>query len=437
MSATTVKRIGWVSAAALVVANMVGTGAFTTLGLQLQAVQNTWSILLLWLLGGVVALMGAFSYAELGTHLPRSGGEFYFLSRLYHPFLGYLSGWVSLTVGFAAPIALSAMAMGAYLDRFVPLGEQSISLIAILLISLVHSYDIRHSSIFQNILTVFKVGLILFLAIGGLYYSGVDNAMDWTPGWREEIWQPGFAVALVYVTYSFSGWNAAAYIVEEIRRPSVNLPRALLIGTLLVSLLFVLLQMAMLNHAPVEKLVGKVEVGQVAAVALLGEVGGQAVSVGVAILMVSSISAMIWVGPRVTRAMAIEHPIWQFLAHDNRNGIPVRAIWLQSTLSIAMVLVSSFRELFLYSGFILQLFSAITVAGVFVLRKQKQKENSGAFRGPLYPVPQVIYLLVSIWILGFLLYDQPRESLWSLTNLLVGALSYGISHLFAKYNRRE
>ncbi len=433
MSSFSGKRINWTSAAAIVIANMVGTGAFTTLGLQLTVVQNTWTILLLWALGGIIALLGAFSYAELGTQLPRSGGEFHFLSRLFHPMLGYLSGWVSLTVGFAAPIALSAMAMGAYLSHYLPFSSSAIALAAILFISVIHSYDIRRSSYFQNLFTVMKLLLILALLVAGMLTLGDgDNALYWGDRWQEEIWQPGFAVALIYVTYAFSGWNAAAYIVEEIRRPAVNLPRALVGGTVLVSALYILLQLALLRQAPLEVLRGQVEVGQIAAYFAFGDKGGQFISIGIALLLVSSISAMIWVGPRVTRAMADEHPIWRFLARDNAHGIPVRAIWLQSILSIAMILTSSFEQVLLYSGFILQLFTTITVAGVFVLRRRPGRPDG--YRSPWYPAPQVVFLAISIWILGYLLYERTEESLLGLVNILIGAVSYWWSNRYSRRN---
>jgi APA family basic amino acid/polyamine antiporter len=165
------KKIGWFSASSLVVANMIGTGVFTTLGFQLENIQNSWSVLALWSLGGLISLFGAFSYAELGTHLPRSGGEYHFLSKLYHPFLGYLSGWVSLTVGFAAPVALAAMALGAYTYRFLPMSPVWIAGITVLVLSLVHSYNLRQSSTFQNSFTLAKIILIIILVVLGFYLA--------------------------------------------------------------------------------------------------------------------------------------------------------------------------------------------------------------------------------------------------------------------------
>ncbi|MCB0554706.1 MAG: amino acid permease, partial [Phaeodactylibacter sp.] len=184
------KKIGWVSAAAIVVANMVGTGVFTSLGLQLESLRSVWSIILLWVLGGLISLFGAFSYAELGTKLPRSGGEYYFLSRIYHPILGYLSGWISLTVGFAASVALAAMAMGAYIGKFMPVSAQFIAVATILLVSLVHSVNIRQSSHFQNTFTALKLLLILFFILACFIMEPVGAPLELKTSWHTELAKP-------------------------------------------------------------------------------------------------------------------------------------------------------------------------------------------------------------------------------------------------------
>lgn len=415
------RKIGWVSASAIVVANMVGTGVFTSLGLQLQELNSPWSILLLWSLGGIISLFGAFSYAELGTKLPRSGGEYYFLTKIYHPFLGYLSGWVSLTVGFAASVALSAMAMGAYIEKFLLLSPQSIAILSILLISMVHSVSIRTSSHFQNTFTALKLLLILFLIIACFVMPASSPFGEPSGSLLGEMLDPGFAVALVFVVYAFSGWNAAAYIVEEIKEPSRNLPIALIGGTLAVSLLYVLLQIGFMYQAPLSELRGRVEVGQVVAGLMFGPLGGKLISFFIALFLISSISAMVWVGPRVVRAMADDYSIWHFLAQDNRKGIPVRAVWLQALISIFMIATSSFEQVLLYSGFVLQLFTTITVAGVFVMR---WKNGHSGYSSPGYPWVQIVFLMISSWMLVYLLYERPLESLLGFANLLLGAVSY-------------
>ncbi|HQU60761.1 MAG TPA: amino acid permease, partial [Saprospiraceae bacterium] len=356
--------------------------------------------------------------------LPRSGGEYYFLSRIYHPILGYLSGWISLTVGFAASVALAAMAMGAYIGKFMPVSAQFIAVATILLVSLVHSVNIRQSSHFQNTFTALKLLLILFFILACFIMEPVGAPLELKTSWHTELAKPTFAVSLVYVLYAFSGWNAAAYIVEEIDSPVRNLPRALIGGTLLVSVLYVLLQLAFLKQAGVAQLQGKVEVGQIVAELMFGASGGRAISFFIAFFLVSSISAMVWVGPRVVRAMANDYTIWRFLSQDNRNGIPVRAVWLQASISIFMIATSSFEQVLVYSGFVLQLFTTAAVAGVFVMR---WKNGHSGYSSPGYPWVQLAFLAISFWILAFLLYERPVESLWGLANLGLGAISYWLS----------
>jgi len=434
------QKIGWGSAAAVVVANMVGTGVFTSLGFQVGIVQNRYAILLLWALGGLNALLGAFAYAELGTHLRRSGGEYHYLSKLYHPFLGYLSGWISITVGFGASVALTAMAMGFYMTPFIDVNPTFIAFASIVILSLVHSFSIRQSSLVQNGLTILKVALIVLLIVAGWYLppaakeswqSGADNPWVWNSS--------TFAVALVFVNYSYSGWNAAAYIVEEIRNPIRNLPRALIGGAAVVSVLYILLQLSFLRQVPLEVLMQKVEVGHLAAESMFGSAIGNWFSVIIAILLASSLSAMVWVGPRITGAMAKDHDNWSFFRIQNKHGIPVRAIWFQAIISLALILTGTFEQLLLYSGFILQLFNALTIAGVFILR-YKFPELRG-YRSPLFPWLQLVFLIISVWMLVFLLIDKPVESLLGIANLALGAITFfwgkKITHLFYPKSKVE
>ncbi len=242
-------KIGWKTAASLVVANMIGTGVFTSLGFQLADVKNTWSIIILWLIGGLLALIGAFVYAQLGTHFKDSGGDYIFLSSTFHPFLGYVYAWTSLTVGFSAPIAIAAMAMVYYLNPFIDTRYGNIlGMATIIVISLFHSVSVRHSGLFHNIFTAVKVLFVLALIALGFYYGPqVTTSLNFGSGWKEELLLPGFAVSLIYVSYAYTGWNSAAYIIEEIEAPVKSLPKALISGTVLVTVLYVLLQVVFFN----------------------------------------------------------------------------------------------------------------------------------------------------------------------------------------------
>ena len=416
-------KIGWRSAAALVLANMIGTGAFTTLGLQLEWISSGPVLLLLWAFGGLVAWCGAASYAELGTRLPRSGGETHFLAEIFHPLLGFLSGWVSLTVGFAAAVALSAFAVGHYLAAWTGWPPVWTAAGSIVLLSLAHSLGTRESSRLQNGLTVVKLLVVLGLGVAGAVLPAPEAAsVNWTVGQVDVLWSPGAAVAMISVFYAFSGWNAAAYIVEEIREPRKNLPRALLGGTLLVSGLFLLLQYGFLRQAGTAALTGQIDVAQIAAGAMFGPRVGNAVSVLIGVLLLTGISAMIWVGPRVVRAMGDRHHLWATFGQLNHRGLPLRATWLQGGISIFLVFTASFERVLLYSGFVLQLFTFLAVLGLLVLRRRSPKD--AGYATPWYPVPQLIFLVVSAWSMLYLLRHQPLESLLGLLNVVAGLAAY-------------
>ncbi len=415
-------KISWWVGAALVIANMVGTGVFTSLGFQLMDIQNTWSILGLWILGGILALIGAFCYAEIGSAIRQSGGEYIFLSKLYHPVLGYMAGWISLTVGFAAPIALAAMALGAYLGNVLEISPQLLAIGVIVIIALIHSYNLSVSSQFQSVATWFKVILILFLIGAGFWVSSSTSAFDFSDSWTGEILKPSFAIAFVYVTYSYTGWNAAAYIIEEIDRPRINLPKALVRGTIIVTLLYVLLHMVFLRHGDLESLKGQLDVGHVYATNVFGNQGAVIINLLIAFFLISSISAMTWVGPRVSKAMGNDYPLWRFLNKTNKKDIPVTAIWFQSGIALVYVLTGTFESVLLYCGFILQIAALLTVSGTFILRKKHKTEDT--FKAPLYPLLPILFVVLSLWVLSYLLLNQPVESLIGLLILGIGTLTY-------------
>lgn len=400
---------------------MIGTGVFTSVGFQLSSVQNTWSILLLWLTGGLLALFGAFAYAELGTHFKESGGDYIYLSRVFHPLLGYLSAWAGLTVGFSAPVALAAMAFTKYLSPFGLQNNVWLAVAVILLIGLMHSFTIRHSSRFQNISTIIKVAFIVVLiALGFLVQGDGNTAVNFNNSWKVEILEPGFAVSMVYVAFAYTGWNAAAYVVDEINNPSKNLPRALIGSTLFVAVVYILFQFVLLKNASIAQLTGKEEVAFISFNNLLGSTGGKWVSIFIAIQLIATVSSYLWVGPRVTWAMARENRLWQPLAKKNKHGIPVVAIWLHVLISIVLALTGSFEKILLYAGFVLQLMASLTVATSLFLKNSQH----GTFRSPFKPLLQIIFLLFNAWVLIFTMIERPKESLIGIGILMVGVVIY-------------
>ena len=398
---------------------MIGTGVFTSLGFQLAVVQNTWTILLLWTFGGVMALLGALVYAELGTHFRRTGGDYIFLSETIHPLVGYLYAWVSLVVGFSAPIAIAAMAMNNYLSPV--LGETQLpGLFFLVLIPAVHIFSVSSSAKFQNGMTILKIAFVLSLIGIGLVFgtNSTSPALNFSDSWKEEILLPGFAVSLIYVFYAYTGWNSAAYIIEEVDQPKKNLPKALIGATLLVMVIYVLLQLVLLKHASVSQLSGQVQVADIAFGNLFGPNGALWVSLFIGVQLIATISGYAWVGPRVTYAMAKDYKLWRPLAQVNGQNIPVRAIVLNTGISLILFVSGSFEQIMLYAGFILQLMSTVTVYSSLKIKKQE------GFKTPFKPLPQLIYLGFSIALMGYLLVDRPKESLAGIGILVLGWAVY-------------
>ena len=413
------KKISWKTAAGIVIANMIGTGVFTSLGFQLAVVQNTWTILLLWTFGGIMALLGALVYAELGTHFRRTGGDYIFLSETIHPLVGYLYAWVSLVVGFSAPIAIAAMAMNNYLSPVV--GETQLpGLFFLVLIPAVHIFSVSSSAKFQNGMTILKIAFVLALIGIGLVFGSNSSspALNFSDSWQEEILLPGFAVSLIYVFYAYTGWNSAAYIIEEVDQPKKNLPKALIGATLLVMVVYVLLQLVLLKHASVSQLSGQVQVADIAFGNLFGAGGAVWVSLFIGVQLIATISGYAWVGPRVTYAMAKDYKLWRPLAKVNGQNIPVRAIVLNTGISLVLFVSGSFEQIMLYAGFILQLMSTVTVYSSLKIKNQE------GFKTPFKPLPQLIYLGFSIALMGYLLVDRPKESLAGIGILVLGWAVY-------------
>lgn len=421
----TKKKISAYTGMSIVIANMIGTGAFTSLGFQLEGITNTSVILTLWVLGGILALSGAFSYAEVGTVIKKSGGEFSFLSRIYHPVVGYLSGWISLTVGFAAPIALAAIAFIAYIPLPI-LHPKITSIILIAIVTLIHSFSLKSSSTFQNIATLFKVLLVVvIIAIGFILPEGKENAINFQTSYFDELFSTFFAISLIYVSYSYSGWNAAAYITEEFKEPRKSLPIALIGGTLVVTILYTFLQYVFLKHVPLSELTGMLEVGKLAVEHMLGNRMGGLFGAAISLLLISSISAMVWVGPRVTASMAQEYRLWNFFRTGN-NKIPVKALWFQFLISGILLVSGTFEQIMVYCGILLSLSSLLVVIGTFILRHKMREQDKTSFRSPFFPFFQIFFIVVSLWMISFAFINSPLESTLGLLNILVGLLTYWI-----------
>ncbi len=431
-------KISTLTGLSIVVANMIGTGAFTSLGFQLNDLSNTSSILTLWILGGLLALSGAFSYAEVGTIIKKSGGEYAFLEQLYHPLIGYLSGWISITVGFAAPIALSAIAFTEYFPWHIT-HPKAIGIAIIATITWIHGRDLKSSALFQNTFTLFKILIILiFIGIALLIPGNATHNVHLPRSYFNEIISGAFAISLIFVSYSYSGWNAAAYITEEFKDPRKSLPRALIGGTLIVTTLYTLLQYCFLKHVPQEELINKINVGTITAGHMLGEKFAAIFSGSLSLLLISGISAMIWIGPQVTSQIALKYPLWNYF-RENKNGIPTRASWLQFAISALLLLTGTFEQILIYCGVLLTFSSLLVVIGVFKLRSKKLKTSFGYFKSPAYPFFQILFILLSVWVIVFAFINKPYETLLGTVNLIVGAITWYFGQkrlLFKKYTKQ-
>lgn len=412
------KKIGWKTATAIVISNMVGTGVFTSLGYQVPELHNTFTIILLWTIGGILALIGAFIYAELGAHFKQSGGDYIYLSRTYHPIMGYITSWVSLIVGFSGPIALAALAMAKYLGFE---NERSTAILIIIIIAIFQCFSLKVSSRFQNIFAVLKVAFIIVLILIGISISpSPTNALLWDNSWTHEIIVPAFASSLVFVTYAYTGWNSASYIVEEIEKPKVNLPKALIIGTVFVTVSYVLVNFVFLKHASIEQMEGKEDIANIAFTNILGVRGVKWISYLIALQLVSTISGYLWVGSRVTQATAKENHLWSYLGKENKNRIPICAVVAHTLISILIILSGKFEEIFIYTAFVLQLLSTAAVSTSLFIKKKDRV----LFKGNIFLLMPVIFLLFSFYILYFTFVNHPRESIIGLGIIGAGMTLY-------------
>src|SRR5712671_6535795 len=405
-------RVSVIVATAIVVADMVGVGVFTSLGFQVKDIPSGFSILLLWTVGGLVALCGVFSYSELGAMFPRSSGEYNFLSRAFHPAFGFLAGWVSATVGFAAPVALAAMAFGEYGKSVFPDAPPlALAIGVVWLVSLVQLTGVRHSSTFQLIATVLKVVLIVAFLIAG-FVIGAPQPVSFAPSTSDfsYIASAPFAISLVFVMYSFSGWNAATYIIGEVHEPERNVPRAMLTGTLIVLVLYVALNAVFLHTAPIGELAGQLDVARISGSHIFGGFGGRIVGAMICFGLISSISAMMWIGPRVMMTMGEDIPILQVFSVRSTGGAPAYAILFQLVVATLMLFTRSFEAVLDFIQFALLFCSFFAVLGVVKLRVT-HPELPRPYRAWGYPFTPAVFLVVTAFMMYYLLTERPVQSL--------------------------
>ena len=426
------RHIGWFTASCVLVSNVVGAGIFTTTGFMARDLGHPGLILSVWLIGALIALAGALSYSELGAAFPVAGGEYAYLRRAYGPFVGFLSGWTSFTIGFSAAIAAGAVSFTAYFLQLFPLddegGRQSTILALALLWSITgfHLAGVGAGGVLQRTLTVLKVGAILLLIAAGLMVGKGDWAhlsltdTQTVPGIGQ------YVVSLIFALYAYSGWNAAAYLAGEITEPARTIPRTMIGGTLFVALLYLILNGFYFYALPVTELAKPpiLPVADKVARALLGLDAGRIVTAILCLSIAGAVSAMVWAGPRVYYAMAQDGLIPSLFGETpGARGTPTNAILLQSLWASVLILSGSFERLVIYSGTVLMIFSALAVGAVPILRRQ-QPNLPRPYRTPLFPFVPGFYILVSTMIVAIALYERPVEGGLGIATVLAGTPLY-------------
>ena len=405
------KHISFWTSSSFIIASMVGTGVFTSLGYQLLNIQSIFPLLFLWIIGGFLALCGALSYGELATIYPRSGGEYSLLSKIIHPSIGFCAGIISATIGFAAPSVLASIAFANYLSTiFDFINIKLISIIIIFVFHVIHISSKKVGRSFQNVSTFIKIlFLIIFIIIGFRIDNFQELVLFPTGDDFNIIFSSFFAISLIWVTYAYTGWNSIIYIASEVKKPNKNISKSMFFSTISVMLLYVLLNYIFLYTAPISSLMGEVEVAHISGRYIFGEDGGKIISIGISLLLLSTISSYVYIGPRVMEVMGKDYTIIRFLKKTDSKKIPRNAFLLQFFISVLFILTSTFEQVLMYTGISLILTSSITVFALFISRI-KHKNLKRPYKTWGYPITPIFYLLLNIWILYHSFLESTFES---------------------------
>ena len=412
---------------------MIGAGIFTTSGLLLAQLHDPLLLLVLWGVGGAMALFGALSYGELGARFPKAGGDYAFLSELFSPLAGFLSGWVSFFVGFSAPVAASSLAFSEYLVRSLPawggleyleLLKKGIAIGIILIFTLIHYFGLRSGSRVQNILTVLKVALILvFVAVGFIFGKGsLEHFNVSFPAGVERADLKSIGLALMWIMFAYSGWNASTYLGSEVLNPVKNIPRSLITGTLIVTVMYIFLNVLYVYGVPAEEMKNVISIGGLTANNLFNTSLDQFFSLFIAVILLSAISVLTIIGPRVYYAMAESGHFFPMARRINRSHVPGVSILMQSGLAIIFIASGTFDQIITLLSFSLGIFPILAVLGVFKLRMSGQT----VVKMPGYPVLPALFILFSVAILILSYLERPAESSIAVAIILVGIPVYFI-----------
>ena len=435
------RRLGPLDAAVIVVSNVIGIGIFTTPGVVAAMLPSPAAMLGVWAAGGALAFAGALAYAELATRRPQAGGEYVYLRESFGGLAAFLTGWTSFVAGFAGAIAAGAVGMTAYLDRFLPgagsaaaiaawragpltltiSGRSLVAMAFIVALALVHARGLGPGRWIQNALTLAKVAALALFVIAGFLVAPPEAPPAAAVAASSVPWQM-WLLALVPVMFSYSGWNAAVYVAEEIRDPERNVPRALALGTATVAVLYLALNALYLRVLPHDVLVGAISVGALAADRLFGSAAGGVFAALAIVIVLGSVSAMTLAGPRVYFAMARDAAFFPSAARVHpRYHTPAVAILAQAGWSCLLVLSGTFDGLLTYTGFAVVLFSSLAVLSLFVVRRRGE---AGAFRAWGYPWAPAAFCLVGFAIVANTVAQAPRVAFAGLGVMAAGIPVY-------------
>lgn len=429
-------RISLAAATAIVIASMVGTGVFTSVGFQIAGIPSGFPVMLLWIVGGIVSLCGALCYAELVAMMPRSGGEYHLVGQAYHPLMGFLAGWISIIAGFSAPVAVAAIAFGKYASGIWPdLDARMAAFTVVAVITVLQLAGVKWVAKFQVGITVAKALLIVAFVLGAWWLG--HQAWDWSllqpkAGDKEHVFSGNFATSLLYVMYAYAGWNGAAYVAGEMKNPQRNVPLALGLGTAIVMLLYVALNGVFLLGGDWSEMKNQEDVGLIVARRVFGESGGMWMGGLIAFGLLATVNAFLWTGSTTLFVIGSDLRAFCWLDAEDRRGEPIGAVLFMTNLVFLLLGTGSFDALLNYIQALLQLSSLLCVAAV-VWWRIRWPERERPFRVPLFPLPPLIFIGVSLWMLIAMVRDKPEESAWGAATLLIGVLIY----LFSRKEKHD
>lgn len=400
----------------IVVASMIGAGVYTTSGFALSDLGSPSTVMAAWLVGAIIALCGAVGYGLLAKRLAENGGEYLYLSRHVHPSVGALAGWVSFFAGFTGAAAYAALAFEAYAlpdgtrPAWLPSGSLSVALVLVALI--MHVLNTRWGAWLQNVLVVSK--LLLLIAFLGFAWvtadaliGGLPNATDESSSATPEFSWQAFATTVMWISLSYSGFNAAIYVAGESERGGTSVARSMVIGTVLVAVLYLLLNATVFASTPIAELTGQPDVVAIAAKNIGGDPAETWVRILICLGLFTSVSSAVMVGPRVYAKMAAEGVFPRFFASDQPP--PVRAIVLQAASVIAVILFSGIQSLMSTLSMTLSLCAAGTVATIFMRSAHPaEAPSTSSFSFP--KLLAALYVVATLIIAGVAATHRPKEA---------------------------